>query len=59
MHLIMAKKIQYGLSYKTNIIIVRKNLHRWTLSLYLVFQAEDELKSKRTYEARFGFYGKS
>ncbi len=56
MHLIMAEKVQYGLSYKTNIIIVRKNLYRWTLSLYLVFHAEDELKSKWTHEAKFDFY---
>jgi|GEM_PF-3003406 len=59
MHLIMAEKVPFGLSYKTNIIIVRKNSHRWTLSLYLIFQAEDKLKSKRTYEAKFGFHGKS
>ena len=55
----MAEKVPFGLSYKTNIIIVRKNSHRWTLSLYLIFRAEDELKSKRTYEAKFGFHGKS
>ena len=55
----MAEKVQYGLSYKTNIIIVRKNLYRWPLSPCLVFHAEDELKSKGTHEAKFGFYGEN
>ena len=51
----MAEKVRYGLSYKTNIIIVWKNLYRWTLSLYLFLQEEDELKSKRIHEAKLNF----